>query len=347
MNRAAIGLTATALVFVVVAFVFLRVEPAAGPLLAIAPPVNETPASPQDFTSENDARRDDEAIPAEQDFETIELADSAPVSEERRKQVRQLLRRLKPNQPESAIEVWVDEFCEMSDDDISFLVTQSGMVTGVSGGSVLSESGLGGFGLEMETGLDASNAAADQVKRQSKIALHNLQNTMTIGHRGQLELTLIPADETAAPEQIVMHGLSCGDVIVTGNRLHLALRTSGAVFFQLSDGRLTRNGRFTRLQNGELGLAGNGVSVALQDSPNVPSDESWTISEDGVVVGDGGEMLGRIRVVRVPRPEQLTSEDGVYFRAKSGVVPVEDIQLQTQALELSNVDVLRNRQLLP
>jgi flagellar basal body rod protein FlgF len=345
MNRAAIGLAAAAPVFVVVAFVILRVEPAAGPLLAIAPPADDAPA----FTAESGRRSIDEAIVAEQEFDAIEPAAAAPVSEERREQVGQLLRRLKPKQPESAIEIWVDEFCEMSDDDISFLIAQSGMLAGVSGGSVLSESTRGGFGLEMETGLDGPNVEAGQVERQSEIARHNLRNTMTIGHRGQVELTVVPADETADPEQIAMYRLSCGDVIVTGNRLHIALRTPGAVFFQLSDGRLTRNGRFTRLENGKLGLAGRGESVALQDSPIVPSDESWTISEDGRVVVDSNsaESLGEIRVVRVTRPEQLTSTDGVYFRAESSVISAEDVQLQAEALELSNVDVFRNQRLLP
>lgn len=330
MSRAAIGLAATVLVFVVVAFVALRVEPAKGPLLAIVPPA-------------------DDAIPAEQVFDANKAAAPAPVSEERREQVRQLLRHLKPKQSESAIEVWVDEFCEMSDDDILFLVTQSGMLAGGAGRSVLSDSTPGGLVPKMEIELDVCNVKAGQEERQFAIARHNFKNTMTIGHRGQVELTVIPADETADPEQIAIYRLSCGDVIVTGNRLHLALRTPGAVFFQLSDGRLTRNGRFIRLENGKLGLTGRGEPVALQDSPNVPADESWSISEDGRVLvdGDSAESLGKIRVVRVTRPEQLTSEDGVYFRAESSVISVEDVQLQVEALELSNVDVIRNQQLLP
>lgn len=330
MSKAAIGLTVTAIVFVVAAFVILRVEPAVRPLLAIAPPA-------------------DDAISVEQVFHAIEPAVPAPVSDERREQVRQLLRHLKPKQSESTIEVWVDEFCEMSDDEISFLVTQSGMLAGVSGGSVLSDSIPGGLGLKMETELNHRNVAAGQEERQSAIARHNFKNIMTIGHRGQVELTVVPADKKADPEQIAIYRLSCGDVVVTGNRLHIALRTPGAVFFQLSDGRLTRNGRFTRLATGKLGLAGGGESVALQDSPTLPADEFWSISRDGRVLvgGDSANSLGKIRVVRVTQPEQLTSEDGVYFRTESSVISVEDVQLQAEALELSNVDVIRNQQLLP
>ena len=330
MNKAAIGLTVTALVFVVVAFVVLRVEPSAGPLLAIAPTA-------------------DDGISAEQVFDAIEPAAPAAVSDERREQVRQLLRHLKPKQPESAIEVWVDEFCEMSDDEISFLVTQSGMLAGMSGRTVLSDSIPGGLGPVMETELNEHDVEAVQEERQSTIARRNCKNLMTIGHRGQVELTVVPADKTADPERIAIYRLSCGDVIVTGNRLHIALRTPGAVFFQLSDGRLTRNGKFTRLATGKLGLAGRGEAVALQDSPTVPADEFWSISEDGRVLvgGDSAKSLGKIRVVRVTQPEQLTSEDGVYFRTESSVISVEDVQLQAEALELSNVDVIRNQQLLP
>ena len=119
------------------------------------------------------------------------------------------------------------------------------------------------------------------------------------------------------------------------------------MFFQLIDGRLTRNGMFARMNDGRLGLQAGDSYVALQDSPVVSGHLSCEILSDGhVIAGGNRNPIGRIRVVSVERGDQLTTDDGVYFRADKAVKRTEDFILQPGAVELSNVNVNQNRQIL-
>ena len=344
MNRTLIGVLATALALIVVALGILRTEPVVGPVLAIASPPQETASEvstdPEDFQPDAIAA----TVP---DSTTAEAVASAPIAKERSEQVRQLIRKLKPRQTKSAIDVWVKEFEHMGDDEIVFLMQQSTTLGSSNGLDVLSSFESDGLISEPTFELPPLNSpirpknlpVADVLRR-------NLQNTSTIGYRERLELKVLSAGRSADPVQVSLYQMNCGELILTGNPLHLALRNSGPVFFPLADGRLTRNGLFVRMDNGQLGLQAGEDSIALQDSPRLPSIEHWTISSDGQVFDGGNEPIGTIAVVRVAKAEMLTTEDGVYFRTEAGVTPVDDFLLETGALELSNVDILRNRERL-
>jgi len=170
---------------------------------------------------------------------------------------------------------------------------------------------------------------------------------MTVGYRDRLDFTVISAVPNSDSQRISMTRLTCGDVFVTGDPLHVALRTAGLVFFQLADGRLTRNGMFVRTDDGRLGLKAGDGFVAMQNSPVFPPDIQCTIADDGrILERDSSQSFGTIRVVTADRADQLSTNDGVYFTTSSEVRLAEDFELQSGAFELSNVDVKHNQQIL-
>ena len=343
MTRAVIGLAATALVFSVVSFWILRTEPTIGPLLAVPTPVESAVESRERKTTSNDREfrhrgNDAEAAPPA----LPESAALAQLTEKRREQVRQLVRQLRPQQSDPAIEVWVEEFGHLNDDEIAFLLNQSTLFVGA--GTARTESSAApdelpvvAPGLRDDRGRDPRGATARM----------NLRNSMTIGYRDRLELTVLSAGETPDPQRVSLRRFTSGEAFETNDPLHVALQTPGLVFFQLADGRLTRNGMFARMDDGHLGLKAGDNSVALRDSPVVSDHHRCEILSDGhVMVAGNSNPVGRIRVVSVEHGDWLTTEDGVYFRTKEDAKPAEQFVLQPRAVELSNVNVELNRHVL-
>lgn len=274
--------------------------------------------------------------------EAIVRAYSEPVPGKRREHVRQLIRRLRPQESAAAIEVWLEAFEHSADDEIAFLINQSGL-PGEMDASPLSSSVLGN---SAGGGAFPSNDA-ESMNLQIESARTNLNNIMTVGYRGRIDVRMVSAGADTDSQQISLRRMACGNLFMTGDPLHVALRSPGLVFFQLADGRLTRNGMFVRTDDDRLGLrAGDGV-VAIQNSPIVPADVQCTIAADGRVHdGDSNRSFGAIRVVTADRADQLSTNDGVYFTTRSEVRPAEDFELRSGGFELSNVDVKYNQQIL-
>jgi len=345
MNKAVIGLVSTALAFSVVSLWVLRTEPTIGPLLAVPTPAEHADSSPEQDEASSDRefqhrQHETSAVASEKP----ESATVTQLTEKRREHVRQLVRQLRPQHSEPAIEVWVEEFGNLSDDEISFLLNQSAMFGEMGIASITSSA----TSVELPVVAPAPALSDAQMRDpRGETARTNLKNSMTIGYRDQLELNFLSAGETPTPQRVSLRRLTSGDVFGTNDPLHVALRTPGLVFFQLADGRLTRNGMFARMDDGHLGLQAGDAYVALQDSPVVPDHLRCEILSDGHVIAAGdSNPIGRIRVVSVERGDQLTTEDGVYFRTDEDVKRAEQFVLQPGALELSNVNVNQNRQVL-
>jgi len=285
------------------------------------------------------------------DFAEIAELKESGISPERRAHVRSIIERIRPNADPDTMDIWIEQFASMPDGNIEFLVSQSALLNGNSqlpsilGGG--SESANGDSTLNMPQSLagptiqpattSLSAAAVDVVSR-------NLSNVMTVGYREELELTTASASPVVGLKRLAVFHHGTGPSVVTGSPLHLAIQTSGAVFFHLADGRLTRNGMFSRLDDGSLGISEDDADVALEDSPVVHSLTSFRIQPDGTVFEDG-KRVGVISIVAVPQPELLTTDDGVYFQTDADVKAATEVELQIGALELSNVDVPRNRYL--
>lgn len=348
MRGFVVGTLAATLALAVVGLWALRTEPV-GPLLALPTPDRPVESQPNDepeFASES------LFLPLD-----METSDQNPphtaisvVSEDRRQHVRKLLQKLRPQHDPDAIDVWVEQFANMADEEITFLMTQSESMTGVPGITPLS-SGLQSDLFEPATSSEHSLSPEDSDARRwpesgADTARQNLRNSMTVGYRDQLAINIVSAGLPTTTEQLTLPRLTCGPLLNTGDPLHLALETPGLVFFLLEDGRLTRNGSFCRMEDGRLGLKASPGYVALHESPILSEDTVYSISSNGQVVARGADQpVGTIHVVTVAAGK-LTSDDGVYFRTTGDVSPATEFQLKSTALELSNVDVEHNNRLL-
>lgn len=294
--------------------------------------------SAADDASPPRAVKEDEPVGTSPVVELPTVAPSDRPSDVRRSEVRALLQKLKPRANDETIELWTDQFAQMSDEDIRFLVSQSTLMTSEEQlPDIRSQPVFQGFS-SLFGGSPASETAAPEM------AGVNLERVSTVGYR---QVLTVEVTDAGAPEHI--RDFSAGPTIVTGNPLHIALRTAGRVFFELEDGRLTRNGSFERMADGHLGQIVNGSVTPLKDSPQIPNsvDEvTFSFTRDRQTLSAQPPAPFTLPVVRVPFSVELTTNDGVYFTA-TGLdrVPVQ-AEFTQGALELSNTDILRNQQLL-
>jgi|GEM_PF-6742414 len=273
------------------------------------------------------------------------------VSKERREHVRRIIQRIRPNADPDTVDIWIEQFASLPDGNIEFLVSQSSLLKGASSlPSILGASSEWSSGLSVSDSTLASDdlmiqpATMSGTAKSHSIVSRNLANAMTVGYREELELKAASASVVSGLKRFAIFHHGTGPTVVTGGPLHLAIQTPGAVFFQLEDGRLTRNGMFSRLSDGRIGITEGSSVVALKDSPIVKTQADIEIRPDGTVI-EAGKRIGRIAFATVQQPERLASTDGVYFRTKANVVTATEVELQSGALELSNVDVPRNRYL--
>ena len=342
MNKAVAGFAVVG--FAIAVFRLLQAGPS-NEALELSAGTNESSRCP-DVTSSNRETRSCAPVTSANKSAKTDSADRLQMTQERRQQVRELIRQSRPQQDETVVEVWVEEFGDMSNEEILFLIRQSGLSRGATNSGTQSFVGTTELTSKRKIELSHSDKFGFENHRVDGVR-RNLQNAMTIGYRDRLDLNVLSASQSADSHQFSVWRMTVGKVIETWDPLHVALRTPGPVFFQLVDGRLTRNGMFARMQHGQLGLRDGGTLVALRDAPLVPADCSCEIMSDGRVVGtDVGRQIGTIRVVNVKRADRLTTNDGVYFHTDAKVQLAEHFELQSGALELSNVDVGRNRDLL-
>lgn len=273
------------------------------------------------------------------------------VSKERREHVRRIIQRIRPNADADTVDIWIEQFASLPDGNIEFLVSQSSLLKGASSlPSILGDSSESSSDhSESDSTLTPDDlmiqpAAMTGTAKSHSIVSRNLANAMTVGYREELEIRAASASVASGLKRFAVFHHGTGTTVVTGSPLHLAIQTSGAVFFQLEDGRLTRNGMFSRLSDGRIGITEGSSVVALKDSPIVTTQAAVEIRPDGTVL-EAGKRIGRIAIAMVQQPELLVSTDGVYFRTDADVVTATEVELQSGALELSNVDVPRNRYL--
>jgi len=287
-------------------------------------------------------------------------ADEPPSNNPRRAHVKALIMKGLPDTDPEIVDVWVDAWQDLGDDEIRFLMEQKRQ-----GGGTLSDFPLlaptpdadwlnmddGGVGLSNplisplapSDGLLNSRYGSEPLQRLSAIACVNLENIMTVGYRSRREVRVLAPGGTGESQSSLLPGLELGPRIATGDPLHFAILLDGPVFFELDNGTLTRNGMFERLSDGRLGLSVGSDSVALKESPIVPADmptDSLRLLEGKPSVGDDlRQIMRNIRIVRAGRLTDLRTRDGVYFTSNAQVEPVESEQLLPGHLELGNVDV--------
>jgi len=134
-----------------------------------------------------------------------------------------------------------------------------------------------------------------------------------------------------------------GPMDPTGNKLDLALNGPGFFEVRQSDGSigLTRNGALTLDNRGQLTAADGSVVQPPITVPSAVSQSDITVTSNGTVRA-AGRTLGRLAIVTVPAPDQLTPSGNTTYtpNAATGALrAVTGTTVQQGALEGSNVNV--------
>jgi flagellar basal-body rod protein FlgF len=214
----------------------------------------------------------------------------------------------------------------------------------------------------MERGIYSATSGGLQESRRLEIIANNLANVNTVGFKASklvsrqqefndtLASTLQNAPARASFDQNHIPGVineevsidfSAGPVEFTGNPLNVALVETNQFFTVLTpDGeRLTRAGNFTINNEGILSTPdGMPISGEGGEIPVLSADAK--ISKSGAVLVDG-EIVGRLKVVRIDDLTQLQKEAGVRFKLPQGADP-ENVppNLIPASVELPNVSVV-------
>lgn len=187
----------------------------------------------------------------------------------------------------------------------------------------------------------------------------NLLHLKTPGHRRRVvrtELNELTAEATASSVRLSAPEFDFSDGAIAPSRdpLHVAILQPPAAMFLLHSATnpemrlLTRNGRFQRLKDGQLGLKSGSTSLVFGDQVRVPEGVAHVqITANGQLTWQNaaGETVsgGRISLAMVHDLSCLQSQNGVYFRlpadaAAGAVTMTSDVKLQPQAVELSNTE---------
>lgn len=183
------------------------------------------------------------------------------------------------------------------------------------------------------------------------IAAHNLANVTTVGYKAERVVFRLPSARSAAVapgtvparrvEAVVLTDLSQGPIRRTGNPLDVAL--SGRGFFVVATPRgerLTRQGNFHVRADGTLVTAG-GMAVLGESGEIRLRPGRVSVASDGTL-SVGGVVAGRLRIVDVPRAEDVVPEGAGLYRTAGDVtpepVPAGSVEVLQGALEQANVD---------
>jgi len=197
--------------------------------------------------------------------------------------------------------------------------------------------------------------------RQDVIA-NNIANAETVGFKRELALFqqrradlqergLAPSRSNALMEALgggifaspTLVDRTQGELDSTGDRMDVAIRGQG--YYVATNGNqthLTRDGRFVVNSRGHLAMANNenyeildptNKPIAVQ--PSIPLE----IDKDGLI-SQNRKFVGRIAVVDVPDPTQLTKSGAnmLAYADMKKVVPAHDAQLESGYQERANVD---------
>ena len=133
--------------------------------------------------------------------------------------------------------------------------------------------------------------------------------------------------------------LTQGDIVVTNNKLDIALTDEGFFRVQTPYGtRYTRDGNFHLDLESRL-VTANGDLVLGEDGPITIEGNNVNINHSGEVYTDG-EVIGRLSIVTFERLNNIYKEGSGYFIYKGDPqdeIPPKNAAVRQGALERSNV----------
>jgi flagellar basal-body rod protein FlgF len=190
------------------------------------------------------------------------------------------------------------------------------------------------------------------LRRQMDVVANNFANMNTTGYKSERTMFvehLIPSrdgnglggDALAFVRDIATaRDFSQGRERETGNPLDLAIEGEGFFAVESPGGeRYTRNGRFSVDESGQL-ITAHGMAVLTSNGGPIyfsPADTDITISRDGVVSTENGE-IGRLRIVRFENPHNLRVVSGGLMSSPDRPEEMETVNVMQGVLEGSNVE---------
>ncbi|MGC8795067.1 MAG: flagellar hook-basal body protein [Bryobacteraceae bacterium] len=129
-----------------------------------------------------------------------------------------------------------------------------------------------------------------------------------------------------------------GALVATGNPTDLAISGPGFFVVEGPKGPLyTRNGAFRWSAAGEL-VTAEGYAVRAVGGARIRASGQGAVevSAEGVV-RQGGQVLGRLEIVRFAAPQRLLKMGNSYFRAAEAAEPAAGYAIEQGKLENSNV----------
>ena len=189
------------------------------------------------------------------------------------------------------------------------------------------------------------------LKRQMSVIANNLANMNTTAFKGENMMfvehlvkskggdSIAPTKFTYSRDVAQVTDLSEGPIKSTGNPLDLAIKNEGYFTVETLEGpRYTRNGHFEVSSQGQL-VNGQGFPVLADAGVPLtfaPEDTDITIARDGTVSTNNGE-LGKIKLVKFDKPQNLQKEAGGLLKTEDAALPVDAPQMLQGSLESSNV----------
>lgn len=190
----------------------------------------------------------------------------------------------------------------------------------------------------------SSLSGATAAMQQMDVLSQNIANTNTTGFK-ELRVTFRlegdgegPLGQSTAVANPATPDFRDGAIELDGDANHLALQGRGFFVLQADDKEiLSRAGVFHRDSDGQLVDPRGHQVMGEGGAIEIPVEESFKVTQEGVVLGSRSGELGRLRIVESTQVEPL---GGGLWKSTGTLLP-SDANVIQGALERSNVDPLR------
>lgn len=191
--------------------------------------------------------------------------------------------------------------------------------------------------------VQSATSILSAAQRRAEEAAHNIANVTTPGYRAKHSfaeaLASIDSSEIGAPTLTTLVSLTSGQLSETGNPTDLALTGDG--FFELRDetGPLyTRNGQFTRADDGRLLDLGGRVLQGVGGGDIVLPAGAFSVEADGAV-RSGDRVIAQISVVSLDPSSIVPGPDGLLTAPGDRVSALDAPVVRQGFLESANVSM--------
>ena len=207
----------------------------------------------------------------------------------------------------------------------------------------------------MNPGLYTAFLGMKARQRTLETQANNIANASTDGFKAnRLRYSTVEADQRGLPDHqktiagVVTESItdfSTGAIRETGQSLDFSIRGDGFFQIQTEDGpRFTRAGSFTRDADGQLVTKNGDLVVGEEGAITLPADQSVTISPDGTITTQDGEVAGKLKTVRFDKPvEALTHAGNSLFTVTGKEEPQDALgsEILQGTLESSNINPIQ------